>query len=271
MGTSTRNKGQNGHSPLIPSWLEGEEHTSLADDETSKNAMSGIRPDADPNRFRGPRTSYTYFINSGGRSLGSARTAISNYVSKSLGGSSRAVQHLGAGRGSTTRLHSVLDVLSSGGGVGEIARQLSIDNLEGLPAKLFFLKIAEFICPDGGPNDEGMVRSAYFEVISDPALATKTTEQLTGEECELVLKSFMSRLIMEHILNDIGNRTIVLPDNIDTVSHIEDTVRQMIKQDVSDAFVEVYTSNTEVTNEVAQSITDRIYQKTFELLEGIGN
>ena len=66
-------------------------------------------------------------------------------------------------------------------------------------------------------------------------------------------------------------KTIVLPDDIDTVSHIEDTVRQIIKQDVSDAFVEVHTSNTEVTNEVAQSITDRIYQKTFELLEGIGN
>jgi len=271
MGTSTRNKGQNGHSPLIPTWLDGDGNTSPADGVITQNPVGSIPPDADPNRFRGPRTSFTNFINSGGRSSSSARTAVSNYVSRSLGGSARATQRLGSGRGSAIRLHDILNVLSTGGGIQEIAKQLSIDNLEGLPAKQFFLKIAEFICPDGGPNDEGMVRSSYFDVISDPVLASKTTEQLSGEECESVLKNFMTRLIMEHILNDIGNKTIVLPDDIDTVSHIEDTVRQIIKQDVSDAFVEVHTSNTEVTNEVAQSITDRIYQKTFELLEGIGN
>lgn len=270
MGTSTRNKGQSGHSPLVPSWLEGEGNISSADGSATQTSDTVIPQDADPNRFRGPRTSFTYFINSGGRYTNSARNGISNYISRSLGGSSKATQRLGSARGSTARLHSVLNVLSSGGGIQEIARQLSIDNLEGLHAKQFFLKIAEFICPDGGPNDEGMVRSSYFEVISDPNLATKTTEQLSAEECESVLKNFMSRIIMEHILNDIGNRIIVLPDDIDTVSHIEDTVRQIIKQDVSDAFVEVHSSNNRVTNDVAQSITDRIYQRTYELLEGLG-
>ena len=270
MGTSTRNKGQSGYSPLVPSWLEGEEILSTADGPAAQAPKTVIPQDADPNRFRGPRTSFTNFINSGGRNTNSARSGISNYISRSLGGSSKATQRLGSARGSTARLHSVLNVLSSGGGVQEIARRLSIENLEGLPAKQFFLKIAEFICPDGGPNDEGMVRSSYFEVISDPTLAAKTTEQLSEEDCESVLKNFMSRTIMEHILNDIGNRTIVLPDDIDTVSHIEDTVRQIIKQDVSDAFVEVHSSNIRVTNDVAQNITDSIYHRTFELLEGLG-
>ena len=45
---------------------------------------------------------------------------------------------------------------------------ISINNLEGLSASsVFLLKIALFVCPDGGPNDEGMARSAYFDTIAE--------------------------------------------------------------------------------------------------------
>ena len=67
MGTSTRNKGQSGYSPLVPSWLEGEEILSTADGPAAQAPKTVIPQDADPNRFRGPRTSFTNFINSGGR------------------------------------------------------------------------------------------------------------------------------------------------------------------------------------------------------------
>lgn len=271
MGTSTRNKGRNGHSPLVPSWLEESNGMQSSNGTEMQIPMTVIPVNADSNRLRGPRTLFTNFVNSGGRDTGSARRAISYYVSRSLGGSSNAVQHLGSARRSTAKLHGVLSILSGEGGVQEVARLFSIENLEGLPATLFFIKVAEFICPDGGPNDEGMVRSSYFETINDPLLASKTTEQLTGEECEEVLKNFMSHIIMEHIENDIGSQVIILPDDVDTVSQIEDKVRQIIKQDVSDAFVEEHTNNVAITNEVAQIITDRIYKKAFELLEGLGD
>ena len=65
------------------------------------------------------------------------------------------------------KLSNVLNSLSRNGGINEVAHQLSINNLEGLSASSFFTKIASFVCPDGGPNDEGMARSAYFDVIAE--------------------------------------------------------------------------------------------------------
>lgn len=271
MGTSTSNRGPNGHTPLVPSWLEGDNANQPIGVESQPSEPLPIPQNADENRFRSPRTSFTYYANSSGRDVRSAKRGISNYVSHSLGGSRKALQHLGSARTSTARLHGVLNILSSGGGVREVARILSLDNLERLPAKLFFIRIAEFICPDGGPNDEGMARSSYFEVISAPELSGKMTEELTRDECESVLKSFMSRVITEKIENDIARQILFLPGTVDEVSQMEDTIRQMIRQDVSDAMTEAHTTNQEITSDFAQETTDIIYQSTFALLEGLGD
>lgn len=262
MGTSTRNKGQSGHTPLVPSWLE-EDGQFVPDQPIPQNG--------DENRFRGPRGSFTRYILSGGRDSSSLKKAISHYVSHSLGGSARATTRLGAARGSTARLYGILSNLP-GGSATEIANKLSLGSIEGLPASEFFIKITSFICPDGGPNDEGMARSAYYDAIADcPGLYEKSIERLTNEECELVLQNFMSKIVLEHLMNDIANKTITLPNDIDEVSKIEEKVEQMIKQSVSDAFVEVRNSNIKITNDEAQNITDSIYQKTYDILEGMGD
>ena len=51
MGTSTRNKGQSGHTPLVPSWLE----EGGDDGREGQNAgeIKAIPPDGDINRFTG--------------------------------------------------------------------------------------------------------------------------------------------------------------------------------------------------------------------------
>ena len=267
MGTSTRNKGQSGHTPLVPSWLEGD---SMAVGEEVQTEP--IPSEGDVNRFVGPRATFTKYVFGGGRDGSSMRNSISQYVSRSLGGSTRATTRLGSARKSTARLYGVLNTLSGNGGVRELARQFSINNLEGLSASEFFVQIASFICPDGGANDEGMARSAYFDTIADnPELFEKSTEELTVDECISVLQNFMCKVVMEHVMNDIANKTIMLPDDIDEVSHIEGLVEQLIKQSVFDACVEVQQSNVQMTNGKAQGITDSIYQKTYEILEGQGD
>lgn len=267
MGTSTRNKGQSGHTPLVPSWLEGDSMTAGEGAQTEP-----IPPDGDVNRFTGPRGSFTKYVSGGGRDGSSMRNAISQYVSRSLGGSTRATTRLGSARNSTAKLYGVLNTLSGNGGVREIARQFSINNLEGLSASDFFVQIASFICPDGGANDEGMARSAYFDTIADnPELFEKPTEELTAEECSSVLQNFMCKVVMEHVMNDIANKTITLPNDIDEVSRIEGLVEQLIKQSVSDACAEVKQNNAQITNSKAQEITDSIYRTTYEILEGQGD
>lgn len=280
MGTSTRNSGQNGHNPLVPTWLEGDPVPVGTDpvDVSSKPTPIGsqpplqpIPPEANPNRFRGPRTSFTHFTSGGGRDSLSMRRGISHYISRSLGGSSNSTKRLGSSRTSTARLYGVLNTLSGPGGLREVARLLSIENLEGLQATEFFIKIAQFICPDGGPEDEGISRSAYYDTVADnPNLMNKATENLTQEEIDSILQKYMSKIVMQQIMNGIANNFIRFSDTLEEIAHIEDAVEQLIEQSVSDAFAQVRRDNTEMTNEKAKEITDRIYMTTFDILKGVG-
>lgn len=120
------------HTPLVPSWLEEDSMTTHEGAQTEP-----IPPDV--NRFTGPRGSFTKYVSGGGRDGSSMRNAISQYVSRSLGGSARATTRLGSARNSTAKLYGILNTLSGNGGVREIARQFSINNLEGLSASDFFV------------------------------------------------------------------------------------------------------------------------------------
>lgn len=260
MGTSTRNKGQSGHTPLVPSWLEG---------ENEQNAEQQIPPDGDVHRFTGPRRSFTQYVNGGGRNGSSMRGAVSRYVRRGLGGSSNATKRLGSARTSTGRLFGVLSTLGGTGGIDQVARELSLDSLRGLPADEFFVRIAGFIVPDGGSNDEGIARSAYFDAIADNReLRDIPIEQLTEEGREAVLQNYMGRVILEHIMNDIATQVIQLPDDMNEITHIESQVEQQIKNDVSDAFADFHQSGRTVHNRDAQKITDEIYKKVYDILGG---
>lgn len=281
MGTSTRNGGQNGHNPLVPTWLEddpvliGTEHIDSPTQLSSIDHQSlaqPIPPDADPNRFRGPRTSFTHFTSHGGRDSSSMRRAISRYISRSLGGSANATKRLGASRMSTARLYGVLYTLGGPHGLREVAKLFSIDKLEGLQAADFFIKVAQFICPDGGPENEGISRSAYYDVIADnPDLMNKPTENLTQEEIDFVLQRYMSKVVMQQIMNGIANNAIRFSNTLDEIAHIEDAVEQLIEQSISDAFAKVRRDNTGLTSEKAKEITDRVYMTTFEILSEVGD
>ena len=94
-----------------------------------------------------------------------------------------------------------------------------------------FSLLASFVCPDGGPNDEGMARSAYFDTIAEnQMLYEKKIEELTAQDCMSILQKYMSKVIMEHIKNDIANKIIILPNDINEISHIEGSVEQLIQR-----------------------------------------
>lgn len=75
---------------------------------------------------------------------------------------------------------------------------------------------------------------------------------------------------MQQIMNGIANNVIRFSDTLEEISHIEDVVEQLIDQSVSDACAQVRQENAEMTNERAKEITDDIYLKVFEILEGAG-
>ena len=282
MGTSTRNSGQSGHNPLVPTWLDdpvpiNPGQTVLPPQQPSVNPSQPLQPqpippNADPDRFRGPRTSFTHFVSGGGRNGSSMRNGVSAYVRRSLGGSSNATKRLGSSRASTARLYGILHTLSGPGGFQQVARLISLETLEGLPASDFFIRLAQFVCPDGGPEDEGISRSAYYDVLADnPEIMGKATENLTKDEIDSISQRYMTKVVMQQIMNGIANNSIRFSETLEQISHIEDAVEEFIGQSVSDACAELKQDNVEMTNERAKEITDRIYLKVFEILEGAGD
>ncbi len=286
MGTSTRNSGQSGHNPLIPTWLEADpvfvepwkgttpSQQEIVPPDSQPNLQEPIQPipdESDPNRFRGPRSSFSRFISSGGRSDSSMRRGIANYIGRSLGGSSNATKRIGAARKSTARIVGILSNFYEADRLQRIAAIFSLESLEGLSANEFFIKVSDFVCPDGGPEDEGISRTAYFDTLADnPDLMEKTTEELTADDISLILQCYVSKIVMNQIMNGIANNIIRFPDSLEEVSHIEDMVEQLVDQSVSDAFAQVRQTNSVITNRQAMEITDMVYQRTFEILERVG-
>lgn len=194
MGTSTHNGGQKGGTPLVPSWLEQPDVNPQNENGLGPDG-SQIPPVGDVDRFRTPRGEFTRYINSGGRDSSLGRKSVSNYIRNSLGGSSNATQRMGAARSSSARLLNVAGVFASGG-ARAVEQYLSIENLSHKTASDAFIAITDFICPDGGPQDEGIARSAYISAIEEsPEIATIKFEDLTSEQIMVIVERTMANAI----------------------------------------------------------------------------
>lgn len=256
MGTSTGNSGQNGKTPLVPSWLD-------ENDDEDNNIMP---PQADPDRFKNPRNNFTRYINSGGRDRDNLHRANSQYVKDSLGGTKNAVIRLGAARSSTARLVSILGSIS-GQGIREASKKFDLGDLIGKSASAVFLEIMDFVCPDGGRTDEGIARASYIETIeSMPELNATLIENMTENQFLIFTETYMSNVIQERLLNDIGNKTIFLPDDVNMVEMIQEQLNDFIFGAVSDAMVQLNVEIKNIDSTQTRTIVDTIYEKAYSIL-----
>ena len=262
MGTSTHKSGQKGGTPLVPSWLEEEDSSS---NET-------LPPQGDSKRFSAPRGNFTRYVGSGGSNRGALRRSTSNYVKQSLGGSRNATVRLGAARQSTAKLFEFINSMARGG-TPIAGREFELRNLIGKHADDVFCDIAEFVCPDGGTTDEGIARSSYFEAIVDmPELSQVNIENMTIDQMASFLQLYMSNIIMERLLNDIGNKTISLPDDIQKVSYIQNQIKDFIHGNISDAFSELNVKSQlgNINNQQTKEIVDSVYERAYSIMETLG-
>ncbi len=263
MGTSTSNGGQKGNTPLVPSWLD--------DGDTPLGEDMPIPPQADGDRFRMPRSNFTRYVNESGRNTHNLRKSTSQYVKHSLGGAKNATARLGSARNSTERLVSFFNSISRNG-VAETSRIFGLGDIIGKSARDVFLHILDFVCPDGGPTDEGIARSSYIETLMSLSdLETKTIETLSDDEFLTFTKIYMTNVIEERLLNDIGNKAIFLPDDTATVEIIQNQVKDFVSGSVSDAIndlqLEIRNIDTNHTREIVDSVYERAYSILAELEE----
>lgn len=269
MGTSTHNGGQKGGTPLIPSWLEP------PTDDLNKNGVTGndvnpIPPLGTEDRFMVPRGEFTKYINSGGRNSSQGRKSISTYVKHSLGGSANATKRLGSARSSSARLLNIAGVFASGG-PRAVEQYLSINNLSGKPAIDAFVAIADFVCPDGGPLDEGIARSAYISAIEEsPEIANINFEDLSAPQIMLIVERSMANVVLGRITNDIANKIIMLPQDLVTAKSIITQMKDFIRGSISDAVSKLELDIANLPQGKSLEIVDSVYTTAFDIMIEVG-
>lgn len=153
--------------------------------------------------------------------------------------------------------------------VEEVRKQVDREHITGQLIHLCFTCDPYPTGYDSTPTRE--IIKILKESADNPELMNKPTENLSQEEIDSVLQRYMSKFVMQQIMNGIANNAIRFSDTLDEIAHIEDAVEQLIEQSVSDAFAQVRRDNTELTNEKVKEITDRVYMTTVEILEGVGD
>lgn len=289
MGTSTSNRGQKGNTPLVPSWLDNgglgdsplippvatmppqnqppSQDSPLQNPNQNEQPMPAQQPD--PKRFSTPRGNFTRFINSKGTGDGgkNLRHAASSYVRRSTGGSQNATTRLGSARQSTARLFSVIGGFASNG-VSETVQKHHLGDIIGKPAAVAFLRIMDFVCPDGGKTDDGIARNAYVEaLVLIPDLDTKQIESLTPAEFLAFAELYMTNVIVGKIENDIGNKLISLPSDVTQVDNLQEQLRDLVKGCIADAFTGLKVNIAKVDTTQTQCIVDSVYKTAFDFME----
>jgi len=262
MGTSTSNRGQNGNTPLVPSWLDDN------DGEQQPIQPQPAQPlPADPKRFFVPRSNFTRYVNSSGG--GNLHRAASNYVRHSLGGSQNATTRLGSARSSTTRLLSVFSSFANSG-VAETSRAYKLGDIIGKSASDVLLSIMDFVCPDGGSTDEGIARNSYIEALSTlPDWENKPIESLTPPEFLAFTEIYMANVIEGRLVNDIGNKLFALPNDVAQVESIQGQLKEYITGVVSDAVSKLNVDIRSIDTSQTKAIVDSIYRTAYDILSGL--
>jgi hypothetical protein len=309
MGTSNANEGQNGRTPLVPTWLPNgappapplppspppdrapnesvpapaapsEQAPALPSMPAKPTpvfppvpvppALPPIPQFGDANRFATPRKNFTRFASSGGSDRVSLGRALAGYVSNSSGGSRTAARRMGSSRTAGAQL---LGFLSSAiaNGAKQALRSLNLQNLVGLPIEEVFLGLMDFVCPfDGGTVDEGIARDAFVETIAD--LAENGIVDLDGlnvQQMQTIFELYASHAIENRICNDIGAQVVTIPADAAEAASVQRQLLEFIRRSVADSLTHARAAMEALTPANIGSLVTRIYEQAFGILQSL--
>ena len=261
MGTSSHNFGQSGHTPLVPSWVDGDDG----------NIAAAIPSNGDAHRFAGAKGNMTRFANSGGKDNRNFKKSVSQYVKHSTGGVSGAVRRLGSARNSTARLVGVIGAYSQGG-AHAVQDYLKSYNLIGVRADEALRSITDLICDDGGTTNEGIARDAYIDTLGDmKELRGINFEDLQPNQIMIFLEGCMARIVVGKLLNDVGNKTLIIPDSLLKAGNVKKCMIRLVQGLIGDIFDNMNLSPENIQREKAHSISDSVYESVYRSFEASGN
>ena len=284
MGTSNAYGGPGGSTPLIPSWLGGDDASGTGSPTTTGppgTTPPGATPPAPPlppipasaaaGRFTAARNSFSRFARSGGNDRASLGRAVSNYVSTASGGSRAAAQRMGASRTAGAKLLGFLSGAGSGG-AREALRALNLERLAGRPIEEVFLGLVDYVCPDGGTIDEGIAREAFIETIAELTQAGITDiDGLTPDQIQTIFELYATHAIEARLCNDIGTKAIALPADPSAAGRVQAQLLDFVRRGVADALTSTRTAMQALTPERVIGFVTGVYEQAFFILQTLGD
>ena len=283
MGTSTPFGGAGGGSPLVPDFVDDD--ASDANPSSTKPEGQTADPEAVPpapnprreqpaapdgDRFRAARSNFSRFASSGSEDRRALGRAVSQYVSRSTGGSANAAHRMGSSRGTAARIAGFLGAIGTQGLQQALVR-FNLTALAGRPATEIFAALADRICPEGGSIDEGIARDAFVETMIDLADAGITDlSALTPEQMQTVLELYITHSIEDRIYNDIGIRGVELPNDVLAAERVRNQLYDFIRGGVVDALNEAAIDFTAINPVSIERTIEAVYESSFDILEALG-
>ena len=289
MGTSNGNRGQDGRTPLVPSWIPAGNapppppplpEPNPPEPTPDNSPPDGIPPQtpspprlppipvmAAADRFTAARNNFSRYASSGGSDRVSLGRALSHYISMSSGGGRIAAQRMGASRTAGAQLLGFLSGAASTG-AQEALRRLNLQGLAGRPIEEIFLGLIDYVCPEGGSVDEGIAREAFIETIADLAEnGVVSLDGLTADQMQTIFELYAAHAIETRLCNDIGANAITLPADVARAATVQRQLFDFVRRSVSDAMTQAREALLALTPEAVSGFVTRTYESAFNILQ----
>jgi hypothetical protein len=209
----------------------------------------------------------TRFIGGSRSALG---RAVSGYVRIGIGGGARAARRMGGAR---TTARGLLGLVRDFGQVGptEALRRLNLDALASQPARVALVAMIEFLCPPGGPIDEGLARQALLDAINDIEQGDSVPfADFSPQLMQDLFLDFIVRSIEARLMADLGENAIGLPDDVKAVQDIQEQVHDFIEGSTRGLLSPKLDGLPAVADAGLMALVDAIYASAYDLVAEAG-
>jgi hypothetical protein len=173
---------------------------------------------------------------------------------------------MGSSRRAGARLLGFLSDARSRG-TAEALRSINFDHLVGRPIEELLIGLADYVCPASGSVDDAIARNAFIEtIVSLAELGIQDLDALAADQMQTLLELYAAHTIEARICNDIGTKSVTLPDDVRAVARVQAALRDFIRRGVQDALNGVRAALNALTPDAVRNCVDQIYEDAFNVL-----
>lgn len=300
MGTSSSGGGAGNGNPLIPSWIgigDGPSPTPPAppqpepSDEPNTDSKSDINPNGTPppninpnpasplhppipNRYTAPRRAFNKFVASSGSDSKALRRALKGYSKHAAGDSSGMARRMTP---SVSRVAGFVNAINAikRDGVQAALMTFNLGAYNNKPLLETLAALADEVFKDTGKpfentQDDSITKEAYANtLIRISEIGEIDLNNLTNENVEVMVATFIEETISQRVISDIGNKMTKLQSDPIKLIEIENMVYQMVSGLVRNTIMPEIIATQRGDRQNLEKNIENVYRIAFDVISAI--